>query len=40
MRRPAPILGQHNDEVFGEIVPPERLRELRASGVVGEDLRS
>ncbi|MBV9952096.1 MAG: CoA transferase, partial [Acidimicrobiia bacterium] len=40
MRRPAPTLGQHNDEVLGEIVTPERLAQLRATGVVGEDLRS
>jgi crotonobetainyl-CoA:carnitine CoA-transferase CaiB-like acyl-CoA transferase len=40
MRRPAPTLGQHNDEVLGELVPAERLAELRERGVVGEDLRS
>jgi crotonobetainyl-CoA:carnitine CoA-transferase CaiB-like acyl-CoA transferase len=40
MRRPAPTLGQHNDEVLGALVPAERLAQLRETGVVGEDLRS
>jgi crotonobetainyl-CoA:carnitine CoA-transferase CaiB-like acyl-CoA transferase len=40
MRRPAPTLGQHNDEVLGEVVSAERLAQLRESGIIGEDLRS
>jgi len=36
--RPAPTLGQHNDEVLGALpgVDPERLAELRALRVIGE----
>ncbi|MBV9411298.1 MAG: CoA transferase [Acidimicrobiia bacterium] len=37
-RRPSPTIGQHNDEVLGEVAPPEELDELRASGVIGEGL--
>jgi crotonobetainyl-CoA:carnitine CoA-transferase CaiB-like acyl-CoA transferase len=40
LRRTAPTLGQHNDEVLGELVTPERLAQLRETGVVGEALRS
>jgi crotonobetainyl-CoA:carnitine CoA-transferase CaiB-like acyl-CoA transferase len=33
---PAPLLGEHNDELFGDVlgVTPERLKELRAAGVI------
>ena len=35
LRRPAPLLGQHTEEVLREIgYPPERVQELRAAGVV------
>jgi crotonobetainyl-CoA:carnitine CoA-transferase CaiB-like acyl-CoA transferase len=36
--RPAPTLGQHNDEVLGVLpgVGPDRLAELRDLGVIGE----
>ena len=37
-RRPAPTLGQHNDEVLGEVASEEELQRLRADGVVGERL--
>src|SRR4051812_40802224 len=37
-RRPSPTIGQHNDEVLGEVVSLEELGELRAKGVVGEGL--
>jgi crotonobetainyl-CoA:carnitine CoA-transferase CaiB-like acyl-CoA transferase len=34
--RPAPALGQHNDDVYGGMLeyPPERIAELRATGVI------
>ena len=37
-RRPAPLLGEHNDEVLGaELgVTAEELDALRAAGVIGE----
>jgi crotonobetainyl-CoA:carnitine CoA-transferase CaiB-like acyl-CoA transferase len=36
--RPAPVLGQHNDEVLGEVagLSPARIAELRRAGIVGE----
>ena len=39
-RTPAPMIGQHNDEVFGEIVgcTKEELHELELSGVIGTEL--
>ena len=39
-RRPAPTLGQHNDEVFGEILglPDAEIAGLREAGVIGETL--
>jgi crotonobetainyl-CoA:carnitine CoA-transferase CaiB-like acyl-CoA transferase len=36
MYRPAPTLGQHNDEVLGEVASPAELVELRRAGVIGE----
>ncbi|OXR40420.1 Succinyl-CoA--L-malate CoA-transferase alpha subunit [Nocardia cerradoensis] len=38
LTRPAPTLGQHNNEVLREIagLDPDRIAELRASGVIGE----
>ena len=33
---PSPTLGQHNDEVLGEVVSPAELEGLRAAGLVGE----
>jgi len=33
---PSPTLGQHNDEVLGEVASPAELEELRAAGLVGE----
>jgi crotonobetainyl-CoA:carnitine CoA-transferase CaiB-like acyl-CoA transferase len=38
-RRPSPTIGQHNDEVLGEVASPEELEQLRAKGVIGEGLR-
>jgi crotonobetainyl-CoA:carnitine CoA-transferase CaiB-like acyl-CoA transferase len=36
-RAPAPLLGQHNDEVLGELgVTPEELDSLRDAGVIGD----
>ncbi len=38
IRTPAPLLGQHNDEVLAEIGLGEgRRSELRALGVIGEE---
>jgi crotonobetainyl-CoA:carnitine CoA-transferase CaiB-like acyl-CoA transferase len=37
LHRPAPTLGQHNDEVLTEIgLRPEEITDLRAAGIVGE----
>ncbi len=36
-RRPAPTLGEHNDEVLAEIgVPPDEIARLRADYIIGE----
>jgi crotonobetainyl-CoA:carnitine CoA-transferase CaiB-like acyl-CoA transferase len=37
-RRPSPTIGEHNDEVLGEVASTEELAGLRASGVIGEGL--
>ena len=38
-RTPAPLLGQHNDEVLGSIgVTPAELQALREAGVIGDRL--
>jgi crotonobetainyl-CoA:carnitine CoA-transferase CaiB-like acyl-CoA transferase len=34
--RPAPTLGQHNDEVLSEVASAEELDQLRTAGVIGE----
>jgi crotonobetainyl-CoA:carnitine CoA-transferase CaiB-like acyl-CoA transferase len=39
-RRPSPTIGQHNDEVLGEVASPEELTELRAARVIGEGLQT
>jgi len=37
LQRPAPTIGQHNDEVLAELgLTPEEIAELRAANVVGE----
>jgi crotonobetainyl-CoA:carnitine CoA-transferase CaiB-like acyl-CoA transferase len=36
LRFPSPTLGEHNDEVLGEVATPEELAALREAGVVGE----
>jgi crotonobetainyl-CoA:carnitine CoA-transferase CaiB-like acyl-CoA transferase len=38
--RPSPTLGEHNDEVLGEVATAEELQALRAAGVIGERLPS
>jgi benzylsuccinate CoA-transferase BbsF subunit len=40
IRRPAPLLGQHTDEVLGEVLglQEDRLRELRETGVTNADV--
>jgi crotonobetainyl-CoA:carnitine CoA-transferase CaiB-like acyl-CoA transferase len=35
VRRPPPLLGQHNVEVLGEVLGPEGLERLRGSGAMG-----
>jgi crotonobetainyl-CoA:carnitine CoA-transferase CaiB-like acyl-CoA transferase len=35
MYRPAPTLGQHNEEVLGEVASPAELSGLRRAGVIG-----
>jgi crotonobetainyl-CoA:carnitine CoA-transferase CaiB-like acyl-CoA transferase len=37
-RRPSPTIGEHNDEVLGEVATPDELERLRAAGVIGEGL--
>jgi formyl-CoA transferase len=37
IRRPPPLLGEHNDEVLGEILGQDGLVRLRASGAMGQD---
>jgi crotonobetainyl-CoA:carnitine CoA-transferase CaiB-like acyl-CoA transferase len=37
-RRPSPTIGEHNDEVLGEVASPDELEALRAKGVIGEGL--
>lgn len=39
LRRPSPTLGQHNDEVLSEVASAEELADLRARGLIGDDLR-
>jgi crotonobetainyl-CoA:carnitine CoA-transferase CaiB-like acyl-CoA transferase len=36
LRRPAPTLGQHNDEVLGEVADAARLERMRAAGRIGD----
>ncbi len=36
LTRPSPTLGQHNDEVLGEVAGPDELATLREAGVIGE----
>jgi crotonobetainyl-CoA:carnitine CoA-transferase CaiB-like acyl-CoA transferase len=38
LRRPSPMLGEHNDEVLGEVATVDELAALRAAGVIGERL--
>ena len=38
MSSPSPTLGQHNDEVLGEMASPSELAELRRAGVIGDRL--
>jgi len=38
-RRPSPTIGEHNDEVLGEVATQEELDRLRAAGVIGEGLK-
>ena len=35
MRRPSPTLGEHNDEILGELLTPEELASLRERGLIG-----
>ena len=39
LRRPAPTVGQHNDEVLGEIAAAAELAALHASGAIGDRVR-
>ena len=36
MRRPSPTLGQHNDEVLGEVAGADELAALREAGAIGD----
>jgi crotonobetainyl-CoA:carnitine CoA-transferase CaiB-like acyl-CoA transferase len=36
VRRPSPTLGQHNDEVLGEVASATELESLRSAGVIGD----
>jgi len=36
--RPAPVLGEHNGQVLGQVASPAELEALRAAGVIGERL--
>jgi crotonobetainyl-CoA:carnitine CoA-transferase CaiB-like acyl-CoA transferase len=39
LRTPSPLLGQHNDEVLGELgIDAEERDALRQLGVIGEEL--
>lgn len=38
MSRPAPALGQHNDEILSEVASAGELEELRTTGVIGETI--
>ncbi|MBV8984040.1 MAG: hypothetical protein JO248_06325 [Acidimicrobiia bacterium] len=37
-RRPSPTIGEHNEEVLGEVASAEELEDLRAKRVIGEGL--
>lgn len=39
LRRPSPTLGEHNDEVLGEVAGPDELEALREAGAIGERAR-
>lgn len=38
MSRPSPSLGEHNDEVLGEVASTEELARLEAAGIIGRSL--
>ena len=33
-------IGEHNDEILGEVATPDELEKLRAAGVIGEGLKA
>jgi crotonobetainyl-CoA:carnitine CoA-transferase CaiB-like acyl-CoA transferase len=35
-RRPSPTLGEHNDEVLGEVASAGELQRLQTAGVIGD----